>query len=214
MIDDLVTRGVDRAVPHVHLPRRVPADAARRQCRPAPDAAWHRHRLRRQRAARLPLPPRPSSWSRATALLREPRCSRRTRPPSSGSSSIATGASGARSNCSATPRSMSCASRPSGRRSTGSTETSPSSSRSTRATRSTSRGRNSDIASFRKDEAIAIPAEFAFRALPGLSTELRQKLERHRPASLGQAARLDGMTPAALMLLLAHLKKGQAARSA
>jgi tRNA uridine 5-carboxymethylaminomethyl modification enzyme len=71
-----------------------------------------------------------------------------------------------------------------------------------------------DIAAFRKDESIAIPAEFAFAALPGLSTELRQKLERHRPASLGQAARLDGMTPAALMLLLAHLKKGQAARSA
>ena len=66
-----------------------------------------------------------------------------------------------------------------------------------------------DIASFRKDEGIAIPAGFAFAALPGLSTELRQKLERHRPASLGQAARLDGMTPAALMLLLAHLKKGQ-----
>ena len=65
-----------------------------------------------------------------------------------------------------------------------------------------------DIASFRKDEAIAIPADFVFAALPGLSTELRQKLERDRPASLGQAARLDGMTPAALLLLLAHLKKG------
>jgi tRNA uridine 5-carboxymethylaminomethyl modification enzyme len=71
-----------------------------------------------------------------------------------------------------------------------------------------------DIASFRKDEAIAIPQDFVFAALPGLSTELRQKLERHRPASLGQAARLDGMTPAALMLLLAHLKKGAAAKSA
>ena len=71
-----------------------------------------------------------------------------------------------------------------------------------------------DIASFRKDEGIAIPDGFAFAALPGLSTELRQKLERHRPASLGQAARLDGMTPAALMLLLAHLKKGVSAKSA
>jgi tRNA uridine 5-carboxymethylaminomethyl modification enzyme len=71
-----------------------------------------------------------------------------------------------------------------------------------------------DIAAFRKDEGIAIPPGFVFAALPGLSTELRQKLERHRPASLGQAARLDGMTPAALMLLLAHLKKGEAARSA
>ncbi|HET7448036.1 MAG TPA: tRNA uridine-5-carboxymethylaminomethyl(34) synthesis enzyme MnmG [Methyloceanibacter sp.] len=71
-----------------------------------------------------------------------------------------------------------------------------------------------DIASFRKDEGIAIPAGFVFAALPGLSTELRQKLGRHRPASLGQAARLDGMTPAALMLLLAHLKKGAAAKRA
>jgi tRNA uridine 5-carboxymethylaminomethyl modification enzyme len=71
-----------------------------------------------------------------------------------------------------------------------------------------------DIAAFRKDEAIAIPANFAFAAIPGLSTELRQKLERQRPASLGQAARLDGMTPAALMLLLAHLKKGAQRKSA
>jgi len=71
-----------------------------------------------------------------------------------------------------------------------------------------------DIAAFRKDEAVAIPDGFAFDALPGLSNEIRQKLERHKPASLGQAARLDGMTPAALMLLLAHLKKGAAAKSA
>jgi tRNA uridine 5-carboxymethylaminomethyl modification enzyme len=71
-----------------------------------------------------------------------------------------------------------------------------------------------DIASFRKDEGIAIPGDFAFSALPGLSAELRQKLDRYRPANLGQAARLDGMTPAALMLLLAHLKKGATARTA
>lgn len=71
-----------------------------------------------------------------------------------------------------------------------------------------------DIAAFRKDEGVAIPDDFAFAALPGLSTELRQKLERDRPETLGKAARLDGMTPAALMLLLAHLKKGPAARSA
>jgi tRNA uridine 5-carboxymethylaminomethyl modification enzyme len=71
-----------------------------------------------------------------------------------------------------------------------------------------------DIAAFRKDESVAIPSDFVFAALPGLSTELRHKLERHRPTSLGQAARLDGMTPAALMLLLAHLKKGAAAKTA
>ena len=55
-----------------------------------------------------------------------------------------------------------------------------------------------DIAAFRKDEGIAIPPNFAFAALPGLSTELSHKLERSRPGTLGQAARLDGMTPAAL----------------
>jgi tRNA uridine 5-carboxymethylaminomethyl modification enzyme len=71
-----------------------------------------------------------------------------------------------------------------------------------------------DVAAFRKEEAIAIPAGFSFDALPGLSNEIRQKLARHKPASLGQAARLDGMTPAALMLLLAHLKKGATAKSA
>jgi tRNA uridine 5-carboxymethylaminomethyl modification enzyme len=65
-----------------------------------------------------------------------------------------------------------------------------------------------DIAAFRKEESVTIPLDFAFARIAGLSNELRQKLERDRPANLGQAARLDGMTPAALMLLLAHLKKG------
>jgi tRNA uridine 5-carboxymethylaminomethyl modification enzyme len=65
-----------------------------------------------------------------------------------------------------------------------------------------------DIADFRKEESVTIPTDFAFARIAGLSNELRHKLERDRPASLGQAARLDGMTPAALMLLLAHLKKG------
>jgi tRNA uridine 5-carboxymethylaminomethyl modification enzyme len=64
-----------------------------------------------------------------------------------------------------------------------------------------------DIAQFRKEESVAIPRDFAFDTIAGLSNELKQKLERDRPASLGQAARLDGMTPAALLLLLAHLKK-------
>src|SRR4030065_378553 len=49
-----------------------------------------------------------------------------------------------------------------------------------------------DIAAFRKDEGIAIPSEFAFAALPGLSTELRQTLEQHRPPSLGQGGRPHG----------------------
>ncbi len=64
-----------------------------------------------------------------------------------------------------------------------------------------------DVAVLRRDEAVEIPEGFAYRALPGLSVELQQKLERARPANLAQAGRIDGMTPAALLLLLAHVKK-------
>jgi tRNA uridine 5-carboxymethylaminomethyl modification enzyme len=76
------------------------------------------------------------------------------------------------------------------------------------------RRQDADIAAYRKDEAVPIPTEFDYAALSGLSTEIRQKLERHRPVSLAQAARIDGMTPAALMLVLAHIKKSPARRSA
>ena len=68
------------------------------------------------------------------------------------------------------------------------------------------------ILAFKKDEAAAIPAAIDFAAIAGLSNEVRQKLERHRPTTLAQAARIDGVTPAALMLLLAHIRK--AARAA
>jgi tRNA uridine 5-carboxymethylaminomethyl modification enzyme len=68
------------------------------------------------------------------------------------------------------------------------------------------------VAALRKDEALQIPAGFDFGALPGLSTEVRQKLDRQRPATLAQAGRIDGITPAALLLLLAHLKKQQSTR--
>ncbi|ADZ68516.1 tRNA uridine-5-carboxymethylaminomethyl(34) synthesis enzyme MnmG [Polymorphum gilvum] len=64
-----------------------------------------------------------------------------------------------------------------------------------------------DIAALRRDEALAIPEDFDFAALAGLSNEIRQKLETVRPATLGQASRMDGMTPAALTLLLSHVKR-------
>jgi tRNA uridine 5-carboxymethylaminomethyl modification enzyme len=76
------------------------------------------------------------------------------------------------------------------------------------------RRQEADIEAYRKDEAIAIPAAIDYSAIIGLSTELRQKLERERPASLAQAGRIDGMTPAALMLILAHVKKAPVRRSA
>lgn len=68
-----------------------------------------------------------------------------------------------------------------------------------------------DIAALRKDEALTIPAGFDYDGIAGLSTELKLKLQRHKPDSLAQAGRIDGMTPAALMLLLAHIKRGRGA---
>ncbi len=66
-----------------------------------------------------------------------------------------------------------------------------------------------DIAAVRKEEDRLIPTDFDYTGLSGLSNELRQKLEAARPWSIAQAARLDGMTPAALSLLIAHLKRAE-----
>ena len=65
----------------------------------------------------------------------------------------------------------------------------------------------SDIETFRKDEALAIPSALDFNDINGLSNELKQKLSLVRPQTLGQASRIDGMTPAALTLVLAHSKR-------
>lgn len=68
---------------------------------------------------------------------------------------------------------------------------------------------NAEAAALQREEDAVIPAEFAFTGLPGLSTELSNKLNRVRPASLAQAGRIEGMTPAALTLILAHLRKSR-----
>ncbi|WP_417449110.1 tRNA uridine-5-carboxymethylaminomethyl(34) synthesis enzyme MnmG [Kordiimonas sp.] len=68
-----------------------------------------------------------------------------------------------------------------------------------------------DVAAFRKDEALEIPEELDFNTVVGLSNEMRQKFGEARPATLGAAARIAGVTPAALTLLLAHVKKRRAA---
>jgi tRNA uridine 5-carboxymethylaminomethyl modification enzyme len=67
-----------------------------------------------------------------------------------------------------------------------------------------------DIAAFRKDESVRIPPDLDYAAVSGLSTEVRQKLEALRPATLAQASRMEGITPAATMLLLAHLRRAPA----
>jgi tRNA uridine 5-carboxymethylaminomethyl modification enzyme len=64
-----------------------------------------------------------------------------------------------------------------------------------------------DIDALRRDEALLIPATIDYRAVGSLSNELRDKLERVRPETLGHAARIPGMTPAALIALLAHVRK-------
>jgi len=69
---------------------------------------------------------------------------------------------------------------------------------------------DADVRTLREEEAVGIPEHLDWSALAGLSTELRQKLTRFRPSTLGQAARIDGMTPAALMLLLTHIKRPRA----
>jgi tRNA uridine 5-carboxymethylaminomethyl modification enzyme len=74
------------------------------------------------------------------------------------------------------------------------------------------RRQDDDVASLRRDEAIQIPKEFDFDSLPGLSAEVKQKLARQRPSTIAQAARLEGMTPAAVLALLGHLKALGAAR--
>jgi tRNA uridine 5-carboxymethylaminomethyl modification enzyme len=58
-------------------------------------------------------------------------------------------------------------------------------------------------------EAMKLPEELDYAQVTALSFEVRQKLARHRPATLGQASRLSGVTPAAISLLLVHLKKGR-----
>ena len=66
-----------------------------------------------------------------------------------------------------------------------------------------------DVAAYRRDESFALPDDFDYAALPGLSNEAKQKLQTHRPRTIGHASRIDGMTPAALTLLVAHVKRGR-----
>lgn len=65
-----------------------------------------------------------------------------------------------------------------------------------------------DIVAFRKDESLALPADLDFTRISGLSNEMVEKLQRARPSTLGQAGRIPGVTPAALNLLLAHVRRG------
>jgi len=68
-----------------------------------------------------------------------------------------------------------------------------------------------DVALFRRDEDLALPTDLDYAALGGLSNEAREKLAAVRPATLGQASRIEGVTPGALTALLAHVRRRRAA---
>ena len=64
-----------------------------------------------------------------------------------------------------------------------------------------------DVDALKRDEAHVIPVDFRFDLVDGLSNELKQKLCASRPANIAQANRIDGMTPAALALILSRIRK-------
>jgi tRNA uridine 5-carboxymethylaminomethyl modification enzyme len=61
-------------------------------------------------------------------------------------------------------------------------------------------------------ETMALPHDLDYRSVRGLSIEVQQKLNQHRPETIGQASRISGITPAAISLLLVHLKRGLGTR--
>ena len=71
-----------------------------------------------------------------------------------------------------------------------------------------------EIEKLKKQETTELPANLDYAQVDGLSNEIKNKLTQHRPHTLGQASRIPGVTPAALSMLMIHLKKRQAARSA
>src|SRR5205085_3132432 len=67
---------------------------------------------------------------------------------------------------------------------------------------------SADVAAYRRDEGLELPEALDYASMSALSMEVRQKLEAIRPRTIGQAERIDGMTPAALTLLVAHIRRG------
>jgi len=70
-----------------------------------------------------------------------------------------------------------------------------------------------DVEALRRDEAVEIPKDFDYARVGGLSNEARSKLETIRPSTIGQASRIEGVTPGALIALLSHVKRSQKLRS-
>ena len=69
-------------------------------------------------------------------------------------------------------------------------------------------GQVDEVARNLANEETRLPVAFDYSKIGGLSTEIQQKLIRHKPETIGQASRIQGMTPAAISILLVHLKRG------
>ena len=67
---------------------------------------------------------------------------------------------------------------------------------------------NADILAFKRDENLIIPDKINYDCLSGLSNEVKAKFKLIKPKTMGQALRIDGITPAAAYILLSHVKKG------
>ena len=70
-----------------------------------------------------------------------------------------------------------------------------------------------DVDSYRRDEALTLGDDVDYETLPGLSNEVRHKLKAHKPRTIGHATRIDGITPAALTLLAAHVHRERRKRN-
>ena len=201
-----------RALPHVHLARRVPPAPARRQCRSAPDAdrAWSWAASAPSAAPRLP--------ARAAALADGRRLLEglALTPNEAARHGLDINRDGRRRTglrAAGLSRHRPCpAAARSGRRSARIAPAIAAQLEVDARYAAYVDRQEADVAAFRKEESVRIPADFDYAAVAGLSTEVRQKLEALRPATLAQAARMEGMTPAALMLLLAHLRKAPGAQ--
>ena len=74
------------------------------------------------------------------------------------------------------------------------------------------RRQDEDVQAVKRDESLMIPVNFDYAAVPSLSAEIRGKLARQKPSTIAQASRLEGMTPAAVLVLLGHIKAASGQR--
>ena len=225
-------QGRDRALPHVHQPRRVPAAAARGQRRPAPDRDRPRAGPGRRRCAGRPSSASASGWSASCSACARPGCARPPCRPADAERLLGKALEHEysladllrRPGRGLRRRQRTGRDRGASRRAV---------SRETlRAEYGAARGRRRHRAGrdrhqvrrlHRQAERRGRPRLGAARAwccrkiwttaqVTALSFEVRQTLARHRPATLGQASRISGVTPAAVSLLLVHLKKRRLGR--